>query len=362
MLDPPRHLRVSLCPWSVQTSGLVSGAEFSCLSVGPNGGEQRCDFDGKTGAFFVAEDVASIVEYYKQLGGKSFFVRDHEGNISEVDPYPNEVADNTNEDADGTVSELLETEAANQAGGPALPRCENTDETPGNEDWWITKTGSHCATILYSSSYRSIDGGGHLTYSAEVTNADTCESVYEWKMNWGTVREGTCKSYYLSDGIACLSSCHDKYDCYVSQNVVALRGASCSELVAAEGETTANESADDGGNGTEEGDGNLCYNYKYSKGPFKEAPPEQRECDSSCVSYESTRGVDATISIGRCNSGIDNFCVEMNDDGAMTKCVECNGDLCNPVYSYNGGYGRALHFSVGVLFAASAVVNSSYIY
>ncbi|KAL7540167.1 hypothetical protein ACHAXR_009910 [Thalassiosira sp. AJA248-18] len=292
-----------------------------------------------------------MVEYCRRIldneGRKCFnpfYVRGSiDGEITEVYPYPEDVdassSDNTATD-DIESPEKISNNAT--AGGPALARCENTNPTTGNDDWLITQVdGSNCATLTYMSDYRT-GGGDLMDYSTEVKDSETCYSTYKWKHNWSTLSSGSCQSYYVSEGVACLSSCHDNYDCYVSSEEVVLNAMSCAAAAGVE-EALAEEDTP----------APVCYEYNYSKGPFREEAPNERKCDSSCFSLESTLN-DATISIGGCTSGMDNFCSERNGNGDLTKCVECIGYLCNPVYSYNGSSSR--RNGVGVVFTVALLL------
>jgi hypothetical protein len=225
----------------------------------------------------------------------------------------------------------------------SLPRCPNTEPSGGNDMWQVSPFGTYCATLLYSADFRVIQGD-LLTYGVEVKDDATCEASYKWTLNkFTTMSLGTCKSYYIMPGVACLSSCADLFDCYVSEDEQVL-DVSCAS---AAGVPEIDSSTDE--------EETVCYKYNYSKGPFSEDPPEETKCDSPCVSYESVTG-DVTISIGRCTSGISNFCETMKD-GDTTKCVECVGKLCNPVYSYNGSSVARASF-VGIGLAVGAAVFS----
>ncbi len=178
-----------------------------------------------------------------------------------------------------------------------------------------------------------------MTYATQVDDATTCQAAYEENVDaLGTVSSGTCYSYLLDSDVACLSVCASGSDCYVSENEHVIEDESCAAAMGAE--VPNNDVAATGEEGVigEDGDGDgktFCYDFTYAHDPsYRMDPPEERECSSSCVSYE-TVSAGITLSIGRCTSGIRDFCEEMQDRD-VSKCVECNGDLCNPVYYYNG--------------------------
>jgi len=178
-----------------------------------------------------------------------------------------------------------------------------------------------------------------MTYSVQVTDTSTCQADYEENVDVsGTVPSGTCYSYLVESGVACLSGCASGLDCYVSEIEQVIAGGSCAAALGIE--VPKNDSALTGEGGTiedgEDEDGKTtCYDFNYAHDPsYRMDPPEERECSSACVSYE-TVSAGITLSIGRCTSGIRDFCEEMQY-GDISKCVECKEDLCNPVYYYNG--------------------------
>eukprot|EP00563_Minutocellus_polymorphus_P017595 CAMPEP_0197727328 /NCGR_PEP_ID=MMETSP1434-20131217/18860_1 /TAXON_ID=265543 /ORGANISM="Minutocellus polymorphus, Strain CCMP3303" /LENGTH=331 /DNA_ID=CAMNT_0043313477 /DNA_START=216 /DNA_END=1211 /DNA_ORIENTATION=- len=222
------------CPWSLTTEGLVvigDSRDDGAVCSSSSSGDQTCNLKEGT-VHLIGNDVGPMVKYCEHLATQGrkcynpFYVRDNNGTIVEVVPYPEDERPSPDED-----------DSNQTATGPTLPRCPNTEETNGNDDWWITQVeGTKCATLFYSSDYRSAPGGGGSVsiYSADIQDTETCDSNYKWKHNFATVYSGNCRSYFVSEGVACLSSCHDKYDCYVSSQEVTLRADSCTSAAGVE--------------------------------------------------------------------------------------------------------------------------------
>lgn len=349
------------CSWKVTTDAKISLDDkngVQCSST--TNGEQTCEVSTQY-AHFIGHDGNTMVEYCNKIladqgaiCSNPIYVRDSVGAITQVDVYPNN--DNT---ANSDPQETSVDDVSAGSSAKTLPRCPNTDPSGGSDMWQVSSTGSGCATLLYSSDFRTI-GGNLMTYSASVNDSETCEAEYKQEISTlftsSTLFSGTCKSYYVKSGVACLSSCYHAYDCYVGKEETYLDYASCAAAAGVEEHITVH------GDDSKDETANLCYEYDYSKGPFKESPPEQRRCNDSsqkCVSWETVQFGDTTTSSGGCSRGMSNFCESMKGgSGEMTRCVECDGDLCNPIYSYNGADSRTKAGFVSLILAAAAMFIS----
>jgi hypothetical protein len=124
--------------------------------------------------------------------------------------------------------------------------------------------------VLHSTDARTICGT-RITYSISVGSSNTCAASCEQAVIFLALNSGagSCKSYYVESGVACLSSCDDPYDCYVSETTQSLNYDECTSPAGVAEETSTTDGQSD----------NLtCYKYRYSK-EVSEDTPQERQCN-----------------------------------------------------------------------------------